>query len=113
MPEGDYEVPLGVARVAREGSDITLVGWGQQVGVLERAVRAPAPLGFKHIVAALGRGLQAIVLQSAAQSLYPARVECTQRLPWVVGASALESAVHASTPSARAWRRGCNQGVRC
>ena len=39
VPEGDYELPLGVARVAREGGDITLVGWGQQVGVLERAVR--------------------------------------------------------------------------
>ncbi|KAK9839859.1 hypothetical protein WJX81_007026 [Elliptochloris bilobata] len=37
VPKGDFELPLGVARVAREGSDITLVGWGQQVGVLERA----------------------------------------------------------------------------
>ena len=44
VPEGDYELPLGVARVARAGSDITLVAWGQQVGVLERAVRPhPAP----------------------------------------------------------------------
>jgi 2-oxoisovalerate dehydrogenase E1 component len=31
VPEGDYAVPLGVARVAREGRDLTLVTWG--VGV--------------------------------------------------------------------------------
>ena len=31
VPEGDYAVPLGVARVHREGRDLTLVTWG--VGV--------------------------------------------------------------------------------
>ena len=39
VPVGDYAIPLGQARVARAGADITLVGWGQQVAVLERAVR--------------------------------------------------------------------------
>lgn len=38
VPTGDYMMPLGEARVTRTGSDITLVGWGQQVAVLERAV---------------------------------------------------------------------------
>lgn len=38
VPAEDYEIPLGQARVARQGSDITLVGWGQQVLVLELAV---------------------------------------------------------------------------
>lgn len=38
VPSGDYTIPLGEARIARAGSDITLVGWGQQVAVLERAV---------------------------------------------------------------------------
>ena len=38
VPTGDYMIPLGQARIARSGSDITLVGWGQQVAVLERAV---------------------------------------------------------------------------
>lgn len=28
---GDYVIPLGKARLVREGSNITLVGWGQQV----------------------------------------------------------------------------------
>ena len=31
VPEGDYLVPLGVAEVKREGSDITLVAWGPLV----------------------------------------------------------------------------------
>ena len=37
IPEGAYTLPLDKARVAREGSDITLVGWGPQVKVLEAA----------------------------------------------------------------------------
>ena len=40
VPTGDYMIPLGQARIIRSGSDITLVGWGQQVAVLERAVGA-------------------------------------------------------------------------
>jgi pyruvate/2-oxoglutarate/acetoin dehydrogenase E1 component len=31
VPEGEYLVPLGVANVLREGSDITLVAWGPAV----------------------------------------------------------------------------------
>ena len=41
VPSGEYTIPLGEARVAQAGSDITLVGWGQQVAVLERAVSCP------------------------------------------------------------------------
>jgi pyruvate dehydrogenase E1 component beta subunit len=29
VPEGVYEVPLGSARIAREGSDVTVVAWGR------------------------------------------------------------------------------------
>ena len=39
VPIRDYMIPLGEARITRTGSDITLVGWGQQVAILERAVR--------------------------------------------------------------------------
>jgi len=37
VPVGDYELPLGQAEVVREGTDITLVGWGSQVARLEQA----------------------------------------------------------------------------
>jgi pyruvate dehydrogenase E1 component beta subunit len=31
VPEGDYRVPLGKARIAREGTDLTLITYGRQV----------------------------------------------------------------------------------
>jgi pyruvate/2-oxoglutarate/acetoin dehydrogenase E1 component len=37
VPDGDYTVPLGRARIAREGRDVTLVAYGAMVGVCERA----------------------------------------------------------------------------
>eukprot|EP00798_Chlamydomonas_sp_ICE-L_P030634 gene30634-35647_t len=39
VPVGEYYVPLGKARTVLEGSDVTLVGWGQQVLVLEQAAQ--------------------------------------------------------------------------
>ncbi|KAI8466901.1 MAG: thiamine diphosphate-binding protein [Monoraphidium minutum] len=44
VPVGDYTLPLGVARRLAEGSDVTLVGWGAQVLVLQQAARAAAAL---------------------------------------------------------------------
>ena len=40
VPEGEHVVELGRARVAREGSDLTLVAWGAMVAVCERAADA-------------------------------------------------------------------------
>ena len=37
VPEGDFVVPLGEARIAREGTDLTLVAYGAMVAVAERA----------------------------------------------------------------------------
>jgi 2-oxoisovalerate dehydrogenase E1 component len=31
IPQGEYEIPLGVARVARTGDDVTIVTWGAMV----------------------------------------------------------------------------------
>jgi len=31
VPEESYEIPLGVANVLREGSDVTVIGWGRMV----------------------------------------------------------------------------------
>ncbi|MBB3229822.1 alpha-ketoacid dehydrogenase subunit beta [Halomonas stenophila] len=38
VPEEDYQLPIGEAEVTKEGSDVTLVGWGAQMEVIERAV---------------------------------------------------------------------------
>ncbi len=40
VPEGDYLVPLGKARVAREGDDVSLVAYGAMVPLCERAAAA-------------------------------------------------------------------------
>lgn len=37
VPEGDYTLPLGVAEVVREGRDVTVVGYGAQMRVLDLA----------------------------------------------------------------------------
>lgn len=43
VPEGDYEVPIGKARIARQGGDVTLIGVGKTVHVaLEAAERLAA-----------------------------------------------------------------------
>lgn len=39
VPVGDYAIELGKAEVMQEGSDVTLVGWGAQMRVLEEAAK--------------------------------------------------------------------------
>src|SRR5579885_2106924 len=40
VPEGEHVVPLGEARVVREGTDVTLIAYGAMVPVCERAAEA-------------------------------------------------------------------------
>lgn len=42
VPIAPYRLPLGQAAIPRPGTDVTLVGWGQQVGVLLAAADALA-----------------------------------------------------------------------
>ncbi|WP_025820434.1 alpha-ketoacid dehydrogenase subunit beta [Shewanella marina] len=37
VPEGDYQLPLGKAEVVKQGADITLVAWGAQMEIVEKA----------------------------------------------------------------------------
>ena len=37
IPNGDYEVPLGQARIARQGTDVTVVAWSAMVHVAMKA----------------------------------------------------------------------------
>jgi pyruvate dehydrogenase E1 component beta subunit len=46
VPEGDYTVPLGKARIAREGKDVTLVAWSAAVQLCERVAEASAEEGI-------------------------------------------------------------------
>ncbi|MBI5211027.1 MAG: alpha-ketoacid dehydrogenase subunit beta [Elusimicrobia bacterium] len=46
VPEGDYTVPIGRARVAREGKDLTIVAWGAMVREALRAAEELQAMGF-------------------------------------------------------------------
>lgn len=45
VPEEWYEVPLGKARIAREGNQVTLIAWGPMVPVAEKAAEQAAQGG--------------------------------------------------------------------
>jgi len=38
VPLGHYELPIGKAEILRSGKDVTVLGWGAQMTVLEKAV---------------------------------------------------------------------------
>jgi len=40
VPEGDYEIPLGQANVAREGGDVSLIAFGATVAIALQAAEA-------------------------------------------------------------------------
>ncbi|KAF3650753.1 2-oxoisovalerate dehydrogenase subunit beta, mitochondrial [Capsicum baccatum] len=46
VPEDDYMLPLSEAEVLREGTDITLVGWGAQLSIMEQACVEAAKEGI-------------------------------------------------------------------
>src|SRR5215210_1081704 len=50
VPEEDYTVPFGQARVVREGDDLTLVAWSAAVNVAERAADLAAEQGISCTV---------------------------------------------------------------
>jgi len=82
VPEGEHLVPLGVARTAREGSDVTLVAWGAMVAVCERAADALAgqasievldlrslkPLDEDSILTAVRKTGRCVVVQEAPRT---------------------------------------------
>jgi pyruvate/2-oxoglutarate/acetoin dehydrogenase E1 component len=82
VPEGEHVVPLGVARVAREGSDVTLVAYGAMVAVAERAADALAgeascevldlrslkPLDEDALLASVAKTGRAVIVQEAPRT---------------------------------------------
>lgn len=46
VPEQDYELPLGVAEVVQQGTDITLLGWGAQMIQINKAAELAAGDGI-------------------------------------------------------------------
>ncbi len=80
VPEGDYEVPIGKAKIVRVGSDVSLVGMGATVGMALQAaeelardgisaevldLRSLAPLDEDAILTTLAKTGRLIVVDEA------------------------------------------------
>ncbi len=46
VPVDDYQLPLSKAEILKQGKDITIVGWGSQMYVLEKAVAMAEEIGI-------------------------------------------------------------------
>ncbi len=68
VPEGEYEVPLGVARVTREGRQVTVIAWGAMWHEADRAAREAEAEGYDCEVLDL-RSLQPLDLDSIVASV--------------------------------------------
>ena len=80
VPEGDYETPIGVAKLVREGSDVSLIGFGSTVNTALQAaaelekdgvsaevldLRSLQPLDEEAILATLGKTGRVVVIDEA------------------------------------------------
>jgi pyruvate/2-oxoglutarate/acetoin dehydrogenase E1 component len=77
VPEGEHVVPLGRARVVREGSDVTLVAYGAMVPVCETAadeleasvevldIRSLKPLDEDALLASAAKTGRVVIVQEA------------------------------------------------
>src|SRR6476646_939071 len=77
VPEGEHVVPLGQMRVAREGSDLTLVAYGAMVPVADRAadrldasveildVRSLKPLDEETLLGSVAKTGRVMIVQAA------------------------------------------------
>src|ERR671931_492931 len=94
VPEGEHIVPLGQARVAREGDDVTLVAYGAMVPVAEAAAEAEALTGEASVEVLDIRTLKPLdeeaLLASAAKT---GRVVIVQEAPRTCGYAAELAAI--------------------
>jgi pyruvate dehydrogenase E1 component beta subunit len=82
VPDGEHVVPLGKARAAREGDDLTLVAYGAMVTVAERAadvlaarasaevldLRTLKPLDEEALLASAGKTGRVVIVQEAPRT---------------------------------------------
>jgi pyruvate/2-oxoglutarate/acetoin dehydrogenase E1 component len=84
VPDERYTLPLGKARVVREGSDVTALAWGAHVRTLEQAserleadgiadveiidVRTLSPFDFQTVIASVVKTGRAVIVHEAPRS---------------------------------------------
>lgn len=82
VPAGDYRIPLGVAKVKREGSDITLISYGWEVNECLKAaeelakegisaevldLRTLVPLDYHRVLESVKKTRRALVVHAAVE----------------------------------------------
>lgn len=84
VPEEPYVLPLGKARVVREGKDVTLIAWGAHVRTVKEAaqhleaegsadaevidVRTISPFDFDTVIASVAKTGRAVVVHEAPRT---------------------------------------------
>jgi pyruvate dehydrogenase E1 component beta subunit len=80
VPEGEHVTPLGKARLAREGDDVTIVAYGAMVAVAERAadeldasvevldLRSLKPLDEEALLASAAKTGRVVIVQEAPRT---------------------------------------------
>jgi pyruvate dehydrogenase E1 component beta subunit len=84
VPEEPYTLPLGKARVVREGRDVTVLAWGAHVRTAKEAaqrleaegaadveiidVRSLAPFDFETVIASVAKTGRAVIVHEAPRS---------------------------------------------
>jgi pyruvate/2-oxoglutarate/acetoin dehydrogenase E1 component len=82
VPEGEHVVPLGRARIARDGADVTLIAYGAMVGVCERAagvlegeasceivdIRSLRPLDEETILTSVAKTGRVVIVHEAPRT---------------------------------------------
>jgi len=69
VPDEDYQLPIGEAEVIKEGTDITLVGWGAQMEVISKAAELAEEQGISCEVIDL-RSLLPWDVDTVAESVF-------------------------------------------
>lgn len=81
VPEGEVTIPLGEARTVQEGDDVTVIGWGAMIPLIQKAIadskfsvevidlRTLSPMDSGTIVRSVERTGRAVVVHEAPRSL--------------------------------------------
>ena len=83
VPDGEYVLPIGKARMVQEGQDVTVIGWGAMMVQIQKAVdeaakkgiscevidmRTLSPMDSASVVASVQRTGRAVVVQEAPRT---------------------------------------------
>jgi pyruvate/2-oxoglutarate/acetoin dehydrogenase E1 component len=82
VPEGEHVVPLGRARIAREGADVTVIAYGAMIAVCERAaeqlaeeasceivdIRSLRPLDHETMLASVAKTGRVVIVHEAPRT---------------------------------------------